>query len=77
MRCRRSPQLGVAAGDSATLQGGDLSEPGTDGLTLHQIVDDVDAATEVAKSHGAQLVLGPVDLDSGMRFAVLKGPGCC
>jgi catechol 2,3-dioxygenase-like lactoylglutathione lyase family enzyme len=46
-----------------------------DGLTLHHIVDDVDAAVEVARSNGAELVLGPVDTDYGMRSAVFKGPG--
>ncbi|WP_350277730.1 VOC family protein [Kribbella sp. HUAS MG21] len=46
-----------------------------DGLTLHHIVDDVDAVVEVAKSHGAELVFGPVDTDYGMRSAVFKGPG--
>lgn len=58
------------------LSGKAAVETGTvDGLTLHQIVDDVDAAAEVAKSHGAQLVFGPVDTDYGMRSAVFKGPG--
>jgi catechol 2,3-dioxygenase-like lactoylglutathione lyase family enzyme len=46
-----------------------------DGLTLHHVVDDVDAVVEVAKSHGAQLVFGPVDTDYGMRSAVFRGPG--
>jgi predicted enzyme related to lactoylglutathione lyase len=46
-----------------------------DGLTLHHVVDDVDAVAEVAKANGAQLVFGPVDTDYGMRSAVFKGPG--
>ena len=58
------------------LSGNAAVETGTvDGLTLHHIVDDVDAVTAIAKSHGAQLVFGPVDTDYGMRSAVFKGPG--
>lgn len=58
------------------LSGNAAVETGTvDGLTLHHIVDDVDAVAEVAKSHGARLVFGPVDTDYGMRSAVFKGPG--
>jgi predicted enzyme related to lactoylglutathione lyase len=36
-------------------------------------VDDVDAAAEKAKGLGAQVYMGPADVDENLRFAVLGG----
>jgi uncharacterized glyoxalase superfamily protein PhnB len=48
---------------------------GTDGVILHEYVDDVPAAVERAVAAGAELVLGPLTTDWGTEAAYLRGPG--
>jgi predicted enzyme related to lactoylglutathione lyase len=54
---------------------GPIPRPVVAGMMLRHVVDDVDAAAERARQAGAAVVHGPVDLDFGMRSAVVQGPG--
>jgi predicted enzyme related to lactoylglutathione lyase len=45
-----------------------------EGLTLHETVPDVDAAAERARRAGAMILHGPVDMDFGLRSAIVQGP---
>lgn len=47
----------------------------TDGVILHDEVDDVAAAVQRAVAAGAELLLGPVTTDWGTQSAYLRGPG--
>jgi catechol 2,3-dioxygenase-like lactoylglutathione lyase family enzyme len=44
------------------------------GLTLHERVPNVDAAAERARQAGATILHGPVDMDFGLRSAIVQGP---
>lgn len=43
-------------------------------VTIHQYVEDVDAAVEKAKAAGATVVMGPDDMFWGDRYALLTDP---
>jgi uncharacterized glyoxalase superfamily protein PhnB len=67
----------LLAGDLRIMLSVDAMVPwgGTDGVILHEYVDDVPAAVERAVAAGAELVLGPVTTDWGTEAAYLRGPG--
>ena len=54
---------------------GPVAMPVVAGVILHHLVEDVDAAVERARQAGAVVVHGPIDMDFGMRSAILQGPG--
>jgi hypothetical protein len=41
---------------------------------LYFLVEDIDAAVDRAKELGGDLVMGPIDVPNGTRFAVLRDP---
>ena len=47
----------------------------TDGVILHEYVDDVPGAVAKAVAAGAELLLGPIPTDWGTEAAYLRGPG--
>jgi uncharacterized glyoxalase superfamily protein PhnB len=67
----------LLAGDLRIMLSVDAMVPwgGTDGVILHEYVDDVPAAVERAVAAGAELVLGPLTTDWGTEAAYLRGPG--
>jgi predicted enzyme related to lactoylglutathione lyase len=67
----------LMAGDLRIMLSVDAMVPwgSTDGVILHEYVDDVPAAVERAVAAGAELLLGPLTTDWGTEAAYLRGPG--
>ena len=67
----------LVAGDLRIMLSVDAMVPWgrTDGVILHEYVDDVPAAVERAVAAGAELLLGPLTTDWGTQSAYLRGPG--
>ena len=72
------PDFGeLMAGDLRVMLSAEAMVPwgSTDGVILHEYVDDVPAAVERAVAAGAALLLGPMTTDWGTEAACLRGPG--
>ena len=41
---------------------------------LEMVVDDVDAAVEELRAKGAEIAIGPLTRNSGLRLAFIRGP---
>ncbi|WP_375426674.1 VOC family protein [uncultured Friedmanniella sp.] len=53
---------------------GPVPMPQVGGVILHDVVEEVDAAAARATAAGGVLLYGPVDMDFGMRSALVQGP---
>jgi predicted enzyme related to lactoylglutathione lyase len=51
-----------------------VPSPPVGGVTLHEDVADVDLATQRARQAGATILHGPIDMDFGLRSAIVQGP---
>ena len=67
----------VMAGDLRIMLSAEALVPWgrTDGVILHEYVDDVPTAVGRALDAGAELLLGPLTTDWGTEAAYLRGPG--